>query len=261
MNRLLEIGFQLAGRWDLHGDELGLDLVRFGTRRNVLYAFVSEGDIKYIGKTTSPLAARMRGYIRPSDTQTTNLNSHARIIELLRRGTAVEVYVLPDNGLLRYGGFHINLAAGLEDDLIRSINPEWNGGRKEVVADATAPRTTLGTVDAEPDAHDELGTSTDSFGAVLHPTYYNRGFFNVVVAHQRLFGRDGESIEIFFEGYSDPVMGTINRTANMNGTPRIMGGSRLRERFQETSLPMGEVTVQVLSPTSIRIIPKKAEAI
>jgi len=39
--------------------------------------------------------------------------------------------VLADHGLLHYGGFHVNLAAGLEDSLIRDLNPPWNGGKKE----------------------------------------------------------------------------------------------------------------------------------
>jgi hypothetical protein len=34
-------------------------------------------------------------------------------------------------GLLAYGGFHVNLAAGLEDSLILDLSPLWNGGRKE----------------------------------------------------------------------------------------------------------------------------------
>jgi hypothetical protein len=38
----------------------------------------------------------------------------------------VEIYALPDNGLLRYGGFHVNLAAGLEDSIVRDLNPPWN---------------------------------------------------------------------------------------------------------------------------------------
>lgn len=38
----------------------------------------------------------------------------------------MEIHVLPDNGLLYYGGFHVNLAAGLEDSLVATIRPVWN---------------------------------------------------------------------------------------------------------------------------------------
>jgi hypothetical protein len=36
------------------------------------------------------------------------------------------VYAPPDNGLLHYSGFHVNLAAGLEDSLVATIKLPWN---------------------------------------------------------------------------------------------------------------------------------------
>jgi 5-methylcytosine-specific restriction protein A len=57
----------------------------------------------------------------------------------LAKGQEVEAYILPDNGLLRYGAFHLNLAAGLEDSLIRELNPAWNGGKKEGVDQSLHP--------------------------------------------------------------------------------------------------------------------------
>jgi hypothetical protein len=48
--------------------------------------------------------------------------------------------VLPDNGLLRFGGFHLNLAAALEDSLINDLRPRWNMrfGREDAKAKAKA---------------------------------------------------------------------------------------------------------------------------
>jgi hypothetical protein len=51
------------------------------------------------------------------------------MLQAITARQAVEVYVLPDSGLLYYGGFHVNLAAGLEDALIDSLDPPWNGAR------------------------------------------------------------------------------------------------------------------------------------
>ena len=72
----------------------------------------------------------MRGYRSPSATQLTNVRNNRSVLDALGLGATVEIYVLPDNGLLYYGGFHINLAAGLEDSLIRELRPPWNGGRR-----------------------------------------------------------------------------------------------------------------------------------
>ncbi len=80
----------------------------------------------YIGKTTRSLAKRMYGYERPGSTQLTNLRNHANLKELLAQTNAVEIFALPDHGLLQYGPFKINLAAGLEESLIKTFKPIWN---------------------------------------------------------------------------------------------------------------------------------------
>lgn len=218
---------------------------------------MSDGEVKYIGKTVTPLATRMRGYLNPSPSQTTNVRGNAAIKDLLRVGAAVELFVLPDNGLLRYGGFHINLAAGLEDDLIRVISPEWNGGRREAVleegpgdvqqgASLETPRVAL----EETEPLEVRGR----FVVTLHATYYRQGFFNVGVDYQALLGSDGEQIEIYLGASEDPVVGSINRRANTNHTPRIMGGRDLREWFQTEGREKDRLSVTVLSPTSIRLM-------
>ncbi len=66
MNRLLEIGFEPAGHWLPNGNDLVLQLFRHSSQRNILYAFVSDGEVKYVGKTVQSLSARMGGARIPS---------------------------------------------------------------------------------------------------------------------------------------------------------------------------------------------------
>jgi hypothetical protein len=258
--------------------------MRHATQRNVLYAFACDGEIKYIGKSKMSLAARMSGYRNPATSQTTNVRNNKRITEALASGGAVDIYALPDNGLFHYGQFHLNLAAGLEDDLIAIINPPWNGGKKEITAEGPEDIVPVevafsGTLPIDPHSVPETvspdglsaanqqgpveipiqsadlvrsGAHTE-FTLVLHPTYHRTGFFNVGVAAEMLFGRDGEVIEIFTEAATKPILGSINRTANRNATPRIMGGTGLRDWFQSAARSMHNITVQVLSPTAIRL--------
>ncbi len=244
MNRLLEIGFQTAGHWLLEGDLLTLELVRHSAQKNILYAFVCDGEVKYIGKTVRTLAVRMAGYKRPGRTQTTNINNHRRIREMLAAGVAVEIFALPDNGLLHYGQFHLNLAAALEYDIIRTINPEWNGGRTEPMIEPPE-RVTGEDVLISPVA--------GSFAFTLQPSYFRSGFFNVGVSYQEHLGADGETIELFLGDEPRPVLGTINRRANINATPRVMGGTAVRDWFQANAAVGDSVKVEVSSPTSIRL--------
>lgn len=251
MNRLLEIGFEPAGHWLLQGEELTYALTRHATQRNILYAFVCDGQVMYVGKTTRPLQRRMRGYKRPGATQATNVRNHASLREQLVQGAAVEILALPDNGLLHYGQFHLNLA-GLEDDLIRVIDPAWNGGRVDDGVHAPALPLQPDKGDAVEDTPPERPVG--SFTFVLRPAYFNQGFFNVGVAAQALLGAGAEAIDIYVGEQQQAIAGMINRRANGNRTPRIMGGVGLRRWFQEVGFVGAKMPVEVLSPTSIRLL-------
>jgi hypothetical protein len=243
MNQLLQIGFAPCGHWSISSDRLACDLSRFATLRNILYAFVVDGELMYVGKTVQPLATRMAGYRNPAPSQTTNVRNNARVKQALASGAVVEIFALPDTGLHRYGDFHLNLAAGLEDDIIRVMRPPWNGGEKE------RPETAAPAIPERV----ELPVQS-SFELALAPTYYRKGFFNVPVAQTDRFASDGETIELYLGAAPIPVLGTINRRANANQTPRIIGGVELRDWFQRTGTEGGALTVEVLSPNSVRLL-------
>lgn len=184
----------------------------------------------------------MTGYKTPGKTQTTNINNNRRIKELLSLGAAIEILALPDNGLLHYGQFHLNLAAALEDDIIRAIDPEWNGGRFEKLASP-----------CESPINEPVITTVGAFTFILQPTYYKTGFFNVGIGSQDFIGADGETIELFLGNDTHPILGSINRRANANSSPRIMGGTGLKNWFNKCTSEMDKISVEVLSPTAIRL--------
>lgn len=265
MNRLLEIGFQVAGHWHLDGGRARIAISRHGTQRNVLYAFVRDGlEVMYVGTSTMTLRARMAGYASPGSAKRTNLRVNHLIQALLTEGSVVELYVLPDNGLMHYGPFHLNLAAGLEGSIIRTLGPEWNvmfGGKREgaPAADLPAEEVDADASADEPDPEEEppagapaAQPEVGTFQFKLQPTYWKKGFFNGGADSSALLGSDGETVEIFFRDEARPISGTINRTSNANGSPRVFGGPELRGRFQ--TLPeMTLMRVDVFSPTSIHI--------
>ena len=126
LERLVNIGFRKVGECKLTDGKLLCHLDAEANSRNILYAFVTEQEVLYIGKTIRPLKSRLYGYQNPDGTQITNVRGNKRLIELLAADSAVYIYVLPDHGLMQYGGFHLNLAAALEDSLISQLKPKWN---------------------------------------------------------------------------------------------------------------------------------------
>jgi len=126
LQRLESMGFRRCGNWIVEADCLKCALIDSASAPNVLYAFVSEGKVLYIGKTVRSLKQRMYNYQKPGPSQSTSIRGNKLIKDVVTLGKSVEVYALPDNGLLHYGGFHVNLAAGLEDALIATLKPAWN---------------------------------------------------------------------------------------------------------------------------------------
>lgn len=251
MNRLLDIGFVPAGHWMLENELIKFRLTSHHTATNVLYSFISNGEIKYIGKTKMQLSQRMYGYQNPGPSQTTNTRVNALIKELLSTNQPVDILVLADNGLLKYGDFKINLAAGLEDTLIYKINPIWNlSGRSLIPIDAESEIPELAK---EPMPISSIIPTLKTFYITLGQAYYNQGFFNIIKEYSALIGSDNAAIEIQLGVNSDTTIhGYINRTANRNGTPRIMGGKNLRQWIQSNFRLNDNMKVDIISPVSIR---------
>lgn len=127
LQRLEEIGFRKCGQWSkVDTGKIKLSLTECAESANVLYAFISAGEVLYIGKTTQQLKKRLYGYQNPRSTQTTNMRGNKAISDALHNERLIDVFALPDHGLLQFGGFHLNLAAGLEDSLVNDLRPPWN---------------------------------------------------------------------------------------------------------------------------------------
>jgi len=126
ISRLKKAGFKEVGFWSIEDNRPQYTLTREETTYNVLYAFVAGTEVLYIGKTTIALRDRMYQYQRPGVSQRTNVRVNGLIADMLSLGDDIRIYALPDPGDMKYYGFHLNLAAGLEDDVISQLRPKWN---------------------------------------------------------------------------------------------------------------------------------------
>lgn len=261
---LIAIDFSEIGTWRLDGDDLDYalqderqsEIAAMMRAPNALYAFVRDSQILYIGKTARSLRNRFRGYRRPGARQRTNLKCNRRIRELLNDGAEVRILCFVPISQLRYGDFEINLAAGLEDALIRRINPPWNGGDTGIALSETAER--------EEAEEDDVGVllappakSETRFSIVLGQTYYQRGLINLGAAPSALLGADGEVILITFEDGWPPLTSEINRRANRSGGVRIVRNVRpMAEWFQAHFNEGDVVTFQVNDANSLTFLGK-----
>lgn len=91
-----------------------------------------------------------------------------------------------------------------------------------------------------------------TFPLTLHRTYYRQGFFNVASDFDRYLGEDGQEVTLLM-GDGARIAGRVNRSANLNGTARVMGGFRLRDWFHAKCREQDRLLVEFLSTGVIRL--------
>ena len=85
----------------------------------------------------------------------------------------------------------------------------------------------------------------------LWPTYYKQGFFNVPRRFDHLVGDEGP-MALTLRGAGE-VGGRINRSANRNGTARVIGRAALRDWFQAHYRQGDTVPVRIVSPRRLTL--------
>jgi len=130
---LLNLGFEHFSSWESDGaTEIKYQLPcqilpqfeKLCQEKNVLYAFIYEDNVMYIGKTTLGIERRLFGYCKPGKRQRTNIECKCNILQLPNK--SVEILVFIGTNKFQCGDFSFNMAAGLEDSLIKKIKPTWN---------------------------------------------------------------------------------------------------------------------------------------
>lgn len=126
LKQLEEINFEKAGNWTIINGNLDYKLDKFSNEKSVLYAFVINDNVKYVGKTNNYLYKRLYGYKKPNETQTTNFRINEKIRNLLSKNYKIDIYVFKNVKGFQFKSLDINLSAGLEDNIITHFNPDWN---------------------------------------------------------------------------------------------------------------------------------------
>lgn len=91
------------------------------------------------------------------------------------------------------------------------------------------------------------------YDLTLHKTYYEKGFFNLGMSVERYVRQQSGEVKLLLGPSKRTLIGRVNREANLNGTPRIYGGTELRNWFFKNFKMKDSVSVTILSPNEIQI--------
>lgn len=268
---LLNLGFVDVGKWVSSGNFISYEFDGVDADANqvwsdaskALYAFVLGTRVLYIGKTARSIRKRYVGYCRPGKRQATNLRCHHNIKAAIAENNEIRIFAFVPITYLQYASFEINLAAGLEDDLIRAFDPPWNGRERGQPISEESEREEAEEIERQvtSSVNDALsspapsGPSLETFSILLGSTYYNKGLLNLGVEASRFLGKDGDPIRIVFSDGKQTVVSKVNRTANRTGAVRVVGeNQRIAEWFQEHFKEGDSVQCRVLDSHTIELV-------
>lgn len=276
---LLNLGFVDVAQWELTEGHLAYHVNGERTSANelilddpnVLYAFVRGSAVQYIGKTTRGIRKRFATYRRPGKLQRTNQRCNAKIKEALEEGAEIRVLVFTPIPHLRYLEFEINLAAALEDSVIKAFDPPWNGRERNMPISEETERE---REEENTAARREELTETDqshssvtlqenpsglySFSIKLGGAYFNQGLINPGVGENQYLRSDGEHLQVLFDDGSEPILSRINRRANPSGGVRVVGQNRqIAEWFQQHFQIGDTVQAHVIDANRILLLAAK----
>lgn len=263
LRQLCDVGFEIAAVWAMNGTELEYCFTEVPDERlaamfavnNALYAFCSSEAVLYIGKTTRTLRKRLAGYCRPGSSQRTNLKCHEHIKADLANGNEIVLLAFAPANDQFFRGHEINLAAGLEDALIRRFSPAWNHAGKLAVSESAAAEAELSDEDLTVTPLNAPVSEAKRFTITLQPTYFRKGIVNPGLAVSHLFGKTGDLLTVGFSDGAPAITTRIDRTANKSGAVRLVGGNAaIADWFQSHFRPGEQVEALILGPHQIEFL-------
>jgi hypothetical protein len=89
----------------------------------------------------------------------------------------------------------------------------------------------------------------------LGNAYYNQGFFNIPIQFTDAFPKKNEQIDVYLDDIK--IIAKVNRTANMNSTPRIMCGVEYKDWVQKNFKKGDIMQVCIYNEKEIKIFSNK----
>jgi len=123
-------GFVEVGKWKLKESlksGVAFELYEFKEQR-VVYAFVVDDEVKYIGVCDNPSTTLKNRMSRYQGLQGGGTNERVakKMKGCLKGKKDVKIFALKPQSTLQYKGLNVDLVKGLENPLIEKLKPEWN---------------------------------------------------------------------------------------------------------------------------------------
>lgn len=249
MEKLENIGFIKVGAW-IRDSNLNHTITKHLDERSLLYSFISDSEVIYIGKTADTLRNRMNGYRNAGKSQRTNTRVKEQILDLLQNKKEVDIYILIDNANLTFMSYNISLAAGLEDSLISDIQPKLNFRGNNSIRKQEAPPECINLID------ENLLRAVITAKTVeikLGQEYWNKGFFNFSKKERDYLPTEPTNIRMVLGDGAEFIIEGRFLFSTKDGQPRVTANRSLRAWFQANKKIGDKIKVDIIEPALFKI--------
>lgn len=205
----------------------------------------------YIGKTASTLRSRMNGYKNAAVSQRTNIRVKNEIINKLKADRVVQIFVLLDKANLMFKNYKVSLSAGLEDNLIAAIRPQWNyRGNNRIKVQELPQEDDNVILETTPPIIGILKTVKIKLGS----EYLKNGFFNFSKKDLNFLPEEPMPVNIYLGHDSQYCFQGRFLFANQNGQPRVHGNKNLKNWFLDKNYRKGDIiTIDIITHDTYRL--------
>jgi len=250
LKRLQDLEFKKIGYWEKH--TLYEDRIEFIIDENynscsdLLYVYEADEKICYIGKTDVSIKSRLSNYKagkKGGSAGSTNQFVHEKILNLLKKNSRVNIYVLIKKLDFKFHGIEISLASGIEMNLIKEfeINGLWNsrGTKNQNKSKITNSTSKISN------------NINNCFKFKLKEYYYNSGIISFGKKYDKfLSNKGGIPVKLIIQDDSNIIYPTFTLSGENR---KINGKTELIEWFQKNFNINDEVNIEIISETEFKI--------
>lgn len=279
MKKIVDLGFKKIGVWKK--DEKGIfwNLKNFKEMRDVVFAFVSNQEIVYIGVTEIELKTFLQEFIEPLDIDLEKITIKNLLLEELVNNE-VDIFVLKNR---KFFGLMKKFTLVQINELIERVNPLWNSYnlknrmknivgkdridlihseklkqklKQEELENEIAEKEKIEEEGLEIQEKSKGKKKNETYFFILGKSYYERGFFNLKTSYSNLVGEDKTDIKIILIGKNKEekiIPAKINRTANSSKTARIVGNKALKIWFKDNIDINNQLKITFISKKKIKL--------
>lgn len=248
IKELRDIGFECVGDWILNRNKIDFNIKNeFLPIEDTLYAFESEGVVKYIGITEQSLRARMINYKSGHDENKTsgktNRFVNQKIKNILIDKKKVSIFILKGEAICDFFGYKISLSTGIEKSLIKSFDFNSNLWNIRGVKNQNSSKKDKTRFQIEnKDMNENKTVVTLGFEA------FKKGFILFKNEIDHLLPIESEGMDIHYQNVT--ISGWFTRSYQ---NKKVNGYSELKEIIN-TDFNIGDrILVTVLNPNEIKL--------